>query len=59
MLIYLENNIIVIFQVQKNTESNTPNIARKKTEEQYFCQNDQCVTLKNRNLSKSKRLADY
>ena len=32
MLIYLENNIIVIFQVQKNTESNTPNIARKKTQ---------------------------
>ena len=42
-----------------NTKSKNPKVARTKTGRIMLYQNVQCVIVKNQNLLKSKKLADY
>ena len=51
--------LLYCLKCRKNTESKNPKVGRKKTEEKCFYQNVQCVIVRNQNLSKNKKLADY
>ena len=44
---------------KKTTESKNPKIVKTKNGNNAFFQNLKCVIAKNRNLSKSKKLANY
>ena len=44
---------------KKNTESKNLKVESTKIGEKLFHQNVECVIVKNRNLSKSQKLADY
>ena len=44
---------------KKNTESKNLKVESSKIGEKLFYRNVECVIVKNRNLSKSKKLADY
>ena len=43
----------------KNTESENPKVAKTKKEEYCSHQNEQCAIIRNRDLSRSKKLVDY
>ena len=44
---------------KKKTESKNLWLQKQKNENQCFCQNVQCVAVKNQDLLKSKKLVDY
>ena len=44
---------------RKKTESKTGGLQKQKKEKQCFYQHVQCVIVKNRNLSKNRKLVGY
>ena len=54
-----EIKVIVLLQAQKKYKSKSPKVARAKKKKNCFYQNAQCVTVKNQNLSNSKKVVDY
>ena len=49
----------MLFQVQKNTESKNPKVVRTKNGRIVLLSNVEFVIVKNRNWSKSKKIAVY